>query len=71
MFQFGNFFNRCYCNSSVFWLRDKAFNVIHLEEHDIKIVRSTWIGGVCLAAVSLILYVMFVNVYIDPPLPDS
>ncbi|KAF8801073.1 hypothetical protein BYT27DRAFT_7174661 [Phlegmacium glaucopus] len=69
VFQFGNFFNRCYCNSSVFWLRDHAYNVITLSQDDITSLRSVWIGGVSLAAGTAVLFVLFVNVYIDPPLP--
>ena len=70
LFQFGGFFDRCYCNSSVFWWREHAYNVISLVPGDIATIRSAWIGGVCLAAGSAFLYVLFVNVYIDPPLPD-
>ncbi|KAF8801070.1 hypothetical protein BYT27DRAFT_7198646 [Phlegmacium glaucopus] len=71
VFQFGNFFNRCYCNSSIFSLRDHAYNVISLVPDDLTGVRSAWIGGVCLAAGSAILFVLFVNVYINPPPPES
>ena len=63
--QFGNFFDRCYCNSSVFWLRHHAYNVISLVSSDITSIKSAWAGGVCLAIGSAIIYVLFVNVCIS------
>jgi len=71
IFQFGQFFNRCYCNSSVFWLRDHAYNVILLVPDDMPGIRSAWIGGVCLAIGSAVLFVLFISVYIHSPLPES
>ncbi|KAF8798524.1 hypothetical protein BYT27DRAFT_7203011 [Phlegmacium glaucopus] len=71
LFQFGNFFNRCYCNSSVFGLRGRAYNVIILSLDEIISLRSVWLGGVSLAAGSAVLFLLFVNVYIDPALPES
>lgn len=70
LFQFGSFFDNCYCNSSVFYLRDHAYNVIALVPGDITSIKSAWIGGVCLAGGTAFIYVAFVNVFIDPPLPD-
>ncbi|KIJ95857.1 hypothetical protein K443DRAFT_682732 [Laccaria amethystina LaAM-08-1] len=70
LFQFGSFFDNCYCNSSVFWLRDHAYNVIALQPGDVTSITSAWIGGVCLAGGTAIICVGFINVFIDPPLPD-
>ena len=71
VFQFGNFFDRCYCNSSVFSLRDKAYNVIALVPDDISALRTAWLGGVCLAAASASVYFLVVGLLINPTLPDD
>src|SRR5882757_4370380 len=43
MFQFSNFFDRCFCNSSVFSLRSHAYNVITLVPSDISVMRTAWV----------------------------
>ena len=63
--QFGGFFDSCYCNSSIFSLRDHAYNIISLTLGDVSVIKSAWIGGVCMSAGSVILYTLFVSVYID------
>ncbi|KIJ95837.1 hypothetical protein K443DRAFT_108218, partial [Laccaria amethystina LaAM-08-1] len=70
IFQFGSVFDNCYCNSSVFWLHDHAYNVIALLPGDVASVTSAWVGGVCLAGGTAVIYVGVVNVFMDPPLPD-
>lgn len=69
-FQFGGFFDRCYCNSSVLGRGASAFNVIHLLHDDVVALRGVWIGALCLAAGSAAIYVGFVNLFINPRLPD-
>ena len=64
--QFGGFFDSCYCNSNIFSLRDHAYNAILLTPGDVSVIKSAWIGGVCMSAGSVILYTLFVSVYIDP-----
>jgi hypothetical protein len=49
LFQFGSVFDRCWCNSSVFYLRNHAYNVIHVGPEDVAALNSPWIGGVMLA----------------------
>ncbi|KAF8798505.1 hypothetical protein BYT27DRAFT_7228331 [Phlegmacium glaucopus] len=71
LFQFGNFFNRCYCNSSVFGLWGGAYNVITLLQDEIIGLRTVWAGGVGLAAGSAVLFLLFLNIYIEPALPES
>jgi hypothetical protein len=75
LFQFTNFFDRCYCNSSVFGRGKSAFNIIlkdwASEPGLLLPMRSAWVGGVCLAGGTAFLFVGFVNVFIDPPLPES
>ena len=74
-FQFTNFFDRCYCNSSVFGRGQSAFNIIlkgvTSDPSILLPMRSAWVGGICLAGGTAFLFVGFVNVFINPPLPDS
>ncbi|KAJ7768522.1 hypothetical protein B0H16DRAFT_318805 [Mycena metata] len=69
IFQFSSFFDRCYCNSSVLGLGSFAYDVIQLVPADISTMKTAWIGGVALAGLSSILFVLFVNIFKDPPLP--
>ena len=72
MFQFSNFFDRCYCDSSVFmWGTKKAYMVLDLTNDDIHDMISAWIGGVFLAAGSALIFVIFVNIFINPQLPTQ
>uniref|UniRef100_A0A0W0G927 Uncharacterized protein n=1 Tax=Moniliophthora roreri TaxID=221103 RepID=A0A0W0G927_MONRR len=71
LFQFSAFFNRCYCNSSVFWRGiEKAFVVMDPSD-DIPSTRAAWIGCIALASGTAFLFLLFVNTMIDPPLPDE
>jgi hypothetical protein len=70
LFQFSNFFDRCYCNSSVFGWGEKAFFVISLTHEDVAGMKGAWIGGAFLAAGSVIICVIFVNLFINPQLPE-
>ncbi|KAJ7856704.1 hypothetical protein B0H14DRAFT_2752481 [Mycena olivaceomarginata] len=70
LFQFSSFFDRCLCNSSVFSLGTRAYNAIDLLPSDIAGLNAPWIGGVALASGSSILFMGFVNVLINPVLPD-
>ncbi|KAJ7219902.1 hypothetical protein GGX14DRAFT_532680 [Mycena pura] len=70
LFQFSSFFDRCLCNSSVFSLGKNAFNAIDLLPSDIVGLNAPWIGGVALASGTSILFMGFVNILINPVLPD-
>jgi hypothetical protein len=70
LFQFSNFYNRCYCNSSVFQWGEKAFDVILLNPSDVSGMKGAWIGAAFLAAGSATMCVVFVNLLIDPQLPE-
>ena len=70
LFQFASVFDNCYCNSSVFYLHNHAYNVIALLPGDVTTVKSAWVGGVFLSSGAAIIYVAFVNIFIDPQLPD-
>ncbi|KAJ6567570.1 hypothetical protein DFH09DRAFT_441515 [Mycena vulgaris] len=69
--QFSSFFDRCYCNSSVLGLGTFAYDVISLVPDDITTMKNAWIGGVALAVGSSVLYVFWLNIFINPPLPPS
>ena len=69
LFQFGNFFDRCYCNSSVLSLHAKAFDVLQLVSQDISALRTAWVSGVSLAAASAGIYFLVVGLLINPTLP--
>jgi hypothetical protein len=67
--QFGNVFDNCFCNSSVFSLgTERAYAAIAIQDLDFWIVQSAWIGSVFLAGGTVAIYA-FVNVLLDPPLP--
>ncbi|KAJ7459931.1 hypothetical protein FB451DRAFT_1272047 [Mycena latifolia] len=67
LLQFGNFFDRCYCNSDVLGLGKRAHNVMVLEGTDIAAMKAAWIGGVVLAVVPSGLFLVFINLFIDQP----
>ncbi|KAJ6585068.1 hypothetical protein B0H19DRAFT_409324 [Mycena capillaripes] len=69
LLQFGNFYDRCYCNSDVLGLGKRAHNVMHLEGPDISAMKSAWIGGVVLAVAVSSLFLGFINVLIESPPP--
>ena len=71
VFQFSNFFNRCYCNSSVLAHGAAAYDVMELTDSDISDLKSAWTGGVVLATVMSAGYTFFVNIYINPQLPEN
>ncbi|KAJ7198844.1 hypothetical protein GGX14DRAFT_373664 [Mycena pura] len=69
LFQFSSFFNRCWCNSSVFYLGKHAYNVIQVAPSDVALLNAPWIGGVVLACGCAIFCLGFVTVLINPVLP--
>ena len=69
LLQFGSFYDRCYCNSSVMGLGKHAYDVISLVGADVGGMRTAWIGGFVLAAGAAMIFVGFVTVFIDPPFP--
>lgn len=63
VFQFTKFFTRCFCNSSVIGLGSGAYDVIIITANEVK---GPWIGGVALALGSAFLFILFVNLFINP-----
>ncbi|KAF7368914.1 hypothetical protein MVEN_00217500 [Mycena venus] len=71
LFQFGSFFDRCWCDSSVlYWGVKNAYNVIDVAPDAVAALNAPWIGGVALASGCAIFFMGFVNVLINPALPD-
>ena len=64
MFQLSNFYDRCYCNSNVISLQDHAYTVIQLVVDDLAGMMGARIGGVCLAAGVVAIYVGFVGLHL-------
>ena len=56
----GNFYDTCYCNSIVYSLQGRAYTVIQLVVDDLAGMMGARIGGVCLAAGVVVIYVGFV-----------
>ncbi|KAF9523983.1 hypothetical protein CPB83DRAFT_949095 [Crepidotus variabilis] len=71
--QFGNVFDRCYCNSSKLTLGDKAYMVIQFRQDDIDDMTQAWAGGVVLSGITTIVFYLLVNLFVEPsfPSPDS
>lgn len=64
--QFSNFFDRCWCNSCVLSLGNRAFNVIQATASDIAGMKSGWIGGIVLATGCALSFVSFIHILLDP-----
>jgi hypothetical protein len=62
MLQFGGFFNRCYCFGSVLGLRSGAYDILIIGANE---VTGPWLGGVGFACGSAVLFVGFVNLFIN------
>ncbi|KDQ58268.1 hypothetical protein JAAARDRAFT_155966 [Jaapia argillacea MUCL 33604] len=65
LFQLGGFFNRCYCNSCMLSLGHKAYSVLQFTVSDLAGMETAWIGGSILAVGSCIIFIAFVNLWID------
>jgi hypothetical protein len=68
-FQFSNFYSRCYCNSSATGLGARAYSSILFHAEDLSAMEGAWIAGTPLAAASVAVCVIFVNLFINPELP--
>lgn len=58
VFQFSNFYDRCYCNSSIFGLGKNAYAVIQFTQADISKMRIAWIGGAILGGGSAMIFTL-------------
>ncbi|KAF8199272.1 hypothetical protein K438DRAFT_1905951 [Mycena galopus ATCC 62051] len=71
IFQFSSFFDRYYCNRSLLGLGRSVYCVMQLVDADISPMNTARIGGVALAGGSSILFVVFMNIFMNPPLPPA
>ena len=62
IFQFSNFFDRCWCNSSYIQRQGKAYAVLDPTSDDLREMRDKWIPGLALAAVVAALYLGILNI---------
>jgi hypothetical protein len=63
IFQFGNVFNNCFCDSSVLGLGASAFNVV--IPTDVGVTRSIWAGAIVIAVGGVGIFLTFVWLRID------
>jgi len=71
VFQFANFFDTCYCNSSVLGLgKRNAYNVITLD-FSILNMRGVWIGSIVLGGGCIVVYALFIALMVEPPARNS
>ena len=72
IFQFSNLYRRCYCDSSVLmWGTKKAYMVLETTMNDAAGMISAWLGGLGLAIGSALIFMIFVNIFINPRLPTQ
>jgi hypothetical protein len=71
LFQFSNFYNRCYCDSNIMAVgRDAAYVIISLASEDMGSILAAQIGGFFLAAGAAMIFALFVRLVITPPIPS-
>ncbi|KAF5366151.1 hypothetical protein D9758_005819 [Tetrapyrgos nigripes] len=72
IFQISGFYDRCYCNASVISHGvTRAFTVIILEGSEISSMRNVWIGGTVLALGSAAMFILVLNLLINPSPPEA
>ncbi|KIM73392.1 hypothetical protein PILCRDRAFT_99326 [Piloderma croceum F 1598] len=62
MLQFGSIFGQCYCFGSVLGLRSRACDILIIDANE---VTRPWLGGVGFACGSAVLFVGFINLFIN------
>jgi len=65
VFQFSSFYDRCYCDSSVFGLGRNAYAVIQFNQDDISKMRIAWIGGAIFGGGSTTIFILTLWVMMD------
>ncbi|KAL1733036.1 hypothetical protein EV714DRAFT_205487 [Schizophyllum commune] len=71
MFQFANFYSRCYCNSSVLGLGEsRAYNVMDFTADDFASLRDAWTGSLAVGAGSVVFFLLAVWLYLKPRRPQ-
>ncbi|KAG1744309.1 hypothetical protein EDD22DRAFT_291625 [Suillus occidentalis] len=65
VFQYSNFYDRCYCNSSVFSRRGAAYAVIIETAAQAAQAKAAWIGALVLACTSASVFLGILNLLLD------
>ncbi|TFK65409.1 hypothetical protein BDN72DRAFT_900745 [Pluteus cervinus] len=66
-FQFTNFYDRCYCNSSVLGLGTRfGYSVIEYTMDDKRSMRKAWTGGVVVGLSSSFVFATFIALQLNP-----
>ncbi|KZV66989.1 hypothetical protein PENSPDRAFT_688502 [Peniophora sp. CONT] len=71
IFLFSNFYTRCWCDSSVLGRgATHAYNVIAPTPGDADQLKIAWIGAIILSLGSVLIFVGFVYMHVEPVSPD-
>ena len=62
MIQFGNFYNRCYCNSVVTMLGSRAYDVFWVR--NVGDIKRPWVGGVAMGIGTAVLFLGTIYVWL-------
>ncbi|KAG1751847.1 hypothetical protein EDB19DRAFT_1203933 [Suillus lakei] len=65
VFQYSNFYDRCFCNSSVFSRRGAAYAVIIETAAQAAQAKTAWIGALVLACTSASIFLVLVYLLLD------
>jgi hypothetical protein len=65
VFQYSNFYDRCFCNSSVFSRRGGAYAVIIETAAEAERAKAAWIGALALACTSASVFLGVVYLLLD------
>ncbi|KIK41457.1 hypothetical protein CY34DRAFT_806054 [Suillus luteus UH-Slu-Lm8-n1] len=65
VFQYSNFYDRCYCNSSVFSRQGAAYAVIIETAAQAAQAKAAWIGALVLACTSASVFLGILNLLLD------
>jgi hypothetical protein len=65
VFQYSSFYDRCYCNSSIFSRRGAAYAVIIETAAQAAQAKAAWIGALVLACTSASVFLGILNLLLD------
>ena len=53
------------------WGATNGYTIFQLLDEDIGGIKAAWVCGVALSGASATAFIIFVNLFINPPLPGS
>jgi hypothetical protein len=65
IFQYSNFYDTCYCKSSVIGRGKAAYAVMIESTAQVAQVKATWIGTLALASTSALIFLGLFNILLD------